>query len=45
MVKLLIISVTYHMLQNMISDIITHVPLNTLYGVVTMFCQSANLPS
>lgn len=35
MVKLLISSVTYHKLQNMICDIITHVPLNTINGVVT----------
>ena len=45
MVKLSIISVTYHMLQNMISNIIMHVPLNIINGVVTMFCQGANLPS
>ena len=34
MLKLLVISVTYHMPQNRVSNILTHVTLNTMNGVV-----------
>jgi hypothetical protein len=39
MMKFLIISVTKHMLQNRVSDIIMHVTLNTINGVPLLCCK------
>ena len=38
MMKLLISGVTKHMPQNRVSDPITHVSLNTIYGVALKLC-------
>ena len=39
MLHLLVIGVTYYTHQNRISDSITHVPLNTINGVVFQACS------
>jgi hypothetical protein len=39
MMKLLIISVTYNMPQNRVSDTITHVTLNDINGVAHSMCN------
>ena len=41
MVKLLINSVTYHMPQNRVSEIIMHVALNTINNVLNSLIQLA----
>ena len=43
MLTLLIMSVTYHMPQNRVSDTIMHVTLNTINGVLHWLTQLARV--